>query len=199
MAYFEYGSEEMDYLKSTDKKMKALIEEVGFIKRETKGTLYQGLVISIIGQQISMKAQETVVGRLKKKVQRITPQRMMGLSVEDLQSIGISFRKASYIQEITQKVNSKQLNLASLKKKSDEEVIETLVELKGIGVWTAEMLLLFSLERKDILSYDDLAIRRGLCNLYGHQEITKEQFKKYKKKFSPYGSIASFYLWHISI
>ena len=81
----------------------------------------------------------------------------------------------------------------------DDEVIGLLSSLPGIGVWTAEMLLIFSLGRMDVLSYGDLAIRRGLCKLYGHKTLTKEQFARYKKRYSPYGSIASLYLWRLSV
>ena len=78
---------------------------------------------------------------------------------------------------------------------SDDEVIGELVKLKGVGVWTAEMLLLFCLERPDVLSYDDLAIQRGLRMVYHHRKIDRKLFEKYRRRFSPYGSVASLYLW----
>ena len=81
---------------------------------------------------------------------------------------------------------------------SDEEAINYLTTLKGIGVWTAQMLLIFTLNRKNILSFDDLGIKKGLCALYHHKKLTKELFMRYQKRFSPFGSIASFYLWDIS-
>jgi DNA-3-methyladenine glycosylase II len=80
----------------------------------------------------------------------------------------------------------------------DQEVADTLVTLNGIGPWTAEMIMIFSMGRKDIMSYGDLAIRRGLMLLYGHEEISKDLFRDYQKKFSPYGTLASLYLWEIS-
>ena len=81
---------------------------------------------------------------------------------------------------------------------SDEEAIAALTALSGIGVWTAEMILLFCLQRPDILSFGDFAIRRGLRMVYRHREITKEQFERYRHRFSPYGSVASLYLWAVS-
>ena len=80
----------------------------------------------------------------------------------------------------------------------DDEIIEELSSLHGIGVWTAEMFLIFSLRRPDVVSWGDLAIRRGMMNLYGLRKLTKVQFERYRKKYSPYGSIASLYLWALS-
>ncbi|MCF0105526.1 MAG: DNA-3-methyladenine glycosylase 2 family protein, partial [Holdemanella sp.] len=81
---------------------------------------------------------------------------------------------------------------------NDEEIIKELSSLPGIGTWTAEMLMLHSLDRMDILSYKDLAIQRGICKVYHHKELDKKRFERYKKRFSPYGSIASIYFWEVS-
>lgn len=195
MAYFKYSLEELDDLKSKDKKLKKYIEEVGLIQREVIPNLYEALVSSIVGQQISTKAAETIRQRLKAKAKKLRPEEISKLSMEELRSVGLNQRKAEYIQEFTDKVLSKEFDLKAIKKMNDEEAIVTLASLRGVGVWTAQMMLLFSLQRKDILSYDDLGIRRGLCLLYGHTELDKKQFLKYKEKFSPYGSLASLYLW----
>ena len=80
----------------------------------------------------------------------------------------------------------------------DEEVIRVLSSLKGIGVWTAEMILLFCLQRPDIFSYDDLAIQRGLRMVYHHRQVSRELFEKYRRRYSPYGSVASLYLWAVA-
>ena len=87
------------------------------------------------------------------------------------------------------------LPIHSLVEKSDEEIIRTLTALSGVGRWTAEMLLLFCLKRPNVLSFGDLGVRRGLCAVYGHKEINKKLFEKYRRRFSPYGSVAAFYLW----
>ena len=108
-------------------------------------------------------------------------------------------RKAGYIKSAAEAVYSGRIDLSALHELSDEEIIHRLMALPGIGVWTTEMLLIFSLGRKDVLSYGDLAIRRGLCKLYGHKTLTKEQFARYKSRYSPYGSIASLYLWRLSV
>ena len=81
---------------------------------------------------------------------------------------------------------------------SDSEIIEALTAISGVGVWTAQMLLIFSLMRPDVVSYGDLAIRRGMMNMYGLRELSKEKFERYAKHYSPYGSVASLYLWELS-
>jgi len=88
--------------------------------------------------------------------------------------------------------------LDALREMPDETVIERLCALKGIGVWTAEMLLIFSLGRPDVLSWGDLAIRRGMTRLYGLKELTREKFEMYRKRYSPYGTVASLYIWAVS-
>ncbi len=108
---------------------------------------------------------------------------------------GITFRKAGYIKDFSEKVINGEFNLNAVAKMPDKEAVAALSGLKGVGVWTAEMILLFCLERKDILSYSDLAIHRGMGMVYHHKKIDKKLFEKYRKRFSPYGSIASLYFW----
>jgi DNA-3-methyladenine glycosylase II len=107
-------------------------------------------------------------------------------------------RKSAYISGIAEAVITGKLNLSELYSLSDSEIIERLVLLNGIGKWTAEMLLIFSMERPDVVSWGDLAIQRGMMKLYGLKALTKLQFDKYVKRYSPYGSVASLYLWELS-
>ena len=111
---------------------------------------------------------------------------------------GMSFRKAEYILDNSQKVLSGAFDIHSLHSKSDDDVIKELSALKGIGVWTAEMLMIFCMQRQNILSYGDLAIVRGIRLLYRHRKIDRVLFEKYRRRFSPYGSVASLYLWAIA-
>ena len=90
------------------------------------------------------------------------------------------------------------INLKELEHLSDDEVIKQLSSLHGVGVWTAEMLLIFSLQRSDVVSYGDLGIRKGMMKLYGLESLTKKQFANYRERYSPYGSVASLYLWEKS-
>ena len=168
------------------------------IKRPIKRDVFAALVDGIVSQQISGKAAATVWNKLQNLCVEITPERIHATDIELIQKCGMSMRKAQYIKSAADAVCSGALDLSALCDMPDDEVIEQLSALPGIGVWTAEMLLIFSLERKNVLSFGDLAIRRGLCKLYGHKELTKEQFLRYKKRYSPFGSIASLYLWEIS-
>jgi DNA-3-methyladenine glycosylase II len=124
----------------------------------------------------------------------ITPQTVSNAGIKKIQAFGMSFRKAEYIYNFAEQVASGQFDLERIRELPDDEAIKALSSLKGIGVWTAEMILLFSLERPDILSYDDLAIQRGLRMIYHHRRITRPLFEKYRRRFSPYGSIASLYI-----
>lgn len=193
--FFEYGQEEICYLMKKDKRLAEWIETIGPIQREVIPDLFEALINSIAGQQISSKALQTVWRRMKEYFGGITPDKIEGCPLEYLQSFGLSGRKAGYMKGAAKAVINGELDLVQLRKLSDDEVCRELVRLKGIGIWTAEMLLIFSLQRKDVFSYGDFGIRKGLQNIYHHKEITKERFERYRKRYSPYGSIASLYLW----
>ena len=197
--FFQYTASDLEALKTKDKKLAAVIERFGAIEREVDNDVFSALIGGIISQQISGKAAETVKNRLADMCGEITPERIHYADISDIQKCGMSTRKAGYIKEAGKAVYTGAIDLASLEGMTDAEVIKLLSSLPGIGVWTAEMLLIFSLGRRDVLSYGDLAIRRGLCKLYCHKTLTKEQFAIYKKRYSPYGSIASLYLWRLSV
>lgn len=199
MPYFEYGQKEIDHLKKKDKKLGAAIDRIGFIQRETKPEIFMAMVDSIISQQISSKAADTVLDRLCKLVDDITPHTIAATDLERIQQCGMTMKKAGYIKSLAEAVSTGELNLEELRGLPDVEVIKALVGLDGIGVWTAEMLLLFSLCRPDVVSYGDLAIRRGMMNLYGLKLLPKAKFERYKKRYSPYGSVASLYLWKLAV
>ena len=196
--FFQYGDKEINYLKRKDKKLAWAIEQIGHIERRLDADLFASVVRHIVGQQISSKAQATVWARLEERLSVVTPASVHAASPEELQSLGMSLRKAEYIKDFASKIVSGEFALQAVEQLSDEEAIAALSSLKGIGRWTAEMILLFCLQRPDILSYDDLAIQRGMRMLYHHRKITRELFAKYKKRYSPYGSTAALYLWAIS-
>lgn len=196
--YFEYGNKEIDYLSSKDEKFKKAIKDIGIIKREVNPNIYQSIVRSIVGQQISTAVQNSIMNRLVTMFPSFDAKSIALASDEDLRSLGLSTRKVTYIKEFSQKVFKGELDLDKLKTLSDDEVTNILTSLKGIGPWTAEMTLLFSLQRPNIFSFGDLAVKRGLQNLYGYETVTKEIFEHYRKLFSPYGSVASLYLWELS-
>lgn len=196
--YFEYGETEISYLRSKDKRLAEVIDQIGMIKREIDPDLFSSVVHHIIGQQISMKAQATIWQRMKDALGEVNAETILAADIPKLQSLGMTFRKAEYITDFAQKVHSGAFNLDAVWQMSDEDAIRELSSLKGIGVWTAEMILLFCMQRPNIFSYDDLAIQRGLRMVYHHREIDRKRFERYRKRFSPYCSVVSLYLWAVS-
>ncbi len=195
---FRYGDKEISYLKSRDKKLASVMDAVGHIERATDDDLFSSIAHHIVGQQISNKALAAVWGRMQEGLGTVDAASVLDAGEERLHSFGMSYRKAAYITDLAHKVESGEFRLDALEKMGDEEAIASLTALSGVGVWTAEMILLFCLQRPDILSFGDYAIRRGLRMIYRHREITKERFERYRRRFSPYGSVASLYLWAVS-
>lgn len=196
--YFAYGEEETDYLKKKDKRMAEVIDRIGHVERKVDTDLFSAVVHHIVGQQISTKAQETIWQRMLSALGEVNAETVLAAGVSKLQSLGMTFRKAEYITDFAEKVHTGAFDLAAVERMSDADAIEALRALKGIGVWTAEMILLFCMQRPDIFSYDDLAIQRGLRMVYHHREIDRALFEKYRRRFSPYCSVASLYLWAVS-
>lgn len=199
MQIFEYGQKEIDYLKSRDKQLGVAIDKIGIIKREITPDPFTALVSSVVSQQISKKAAETVWNRLHTLLGTITPESIAQADLSKIKGCGMSERKAGYIKGIADNAISGNVDFNRLHTLTDEEIIKKLSSLHGVGVWTAEMLLIFSLCRPNVVSYKDLAICRGMMNLYGLTELPKEKFERYRKRYSPYGSVASLYLWALSV
>lgn len=196
--YFAYGEEETDYLKKKDKRMAEVIDRIGHVERKVDTDLFSAVVHHIIGQQISTKAQETIWQRMLSALGEVNAETVLAAGVSKLQSLGMTFRKAEYITDFAEKVHTGVFSLDAVAHMDDEDAIRALSSLKGIGVWTAEMILLFCLQRPDIFSYDDLAIQRGLRMVYHHREIDRRLFEKYRRRFHPYCSVASLYLWAVA-
>ncbi len=196
--YFSYGETATNYLKSRDKKLAAVIDTIGHINRACDHDLFSSVVHQIIGQQISTKAQETIWSRMQDAVGTVNAQTIATADVSLLQSVGIASRKVDYIQEFARKVQDGSIDLDAVWNMPDAQAVATLTSLRGIGTWTAEMILLFCMERPDVLSFDDLAIQRGMRMVYRHRAISREQFEKYRRRYSPYGSVASLYLWEVA-
>ena len=196
--HFEYGEKEISYLKSKDAKLAEVIDTLGFVEREIDTDLFSAVVHHIIGQQISTKAQATIWQRMQDALGQVNSETILSAGVSNLQALGISFRKAEYITDFARKVHTGEFDIEAVSQMSDTDAISALSSLKGIGVWTAEMILLFCMQRPDIFSYDDLAIQRGLRMIYHHRRIDRKLFEKYRRRFSPYCSVASLYLWAVS-
>lgn len=195
---FSYSEAETDYLRQKDKRMAEVIDKIGHVDRTVDTDLFSAVVHHIIGQQISTKAQTTIWQRMQDALGTVSAETILSAGVPKLQSLGMTFRKAEYITDFAEKVHTGAFDLDGIWHKSDEEAICELSALKGIGVWTAEMILLFCMQRPDIFSYDDLAIQRGLRMVYHHRAIDRKLFEKYRRRFSPYCSVASLYLWAVA-
>lgn len=196
--YFTYGETEVSYLRQKDKRLCEVIDRIGHIDRAVDLDLFSSVAHHIIGQQISTKAQATIWQRMQDALGTVNAETLLAAGVPKLQGLGMTFRKAEYITDFAKKVHAGAFDLDAVEHMSDEEAIRELSSLKGIGVWTAEMILLFCLQRPDIFSFDDLAIQRGLRMVYHHREIDRERFGKYRRRFSPYCSVASLYFWAVA-
>jgi len=196
--FFVYGDTETDYLKGRDNKLGAAIERIGIIRRPIIPDPFTALISSIVSQQIAKKAAETVWSRLQAAVGSITPVGIANTKLSEIQRCGMSNRKATYIKGIAEAAILGQVDFPGLKTMADQDIIRKLSALRGVGVWTAEMLLIFALCRPNVLSYNDLAIRRGMMNLYNLKDLSRDKFERYRARYSPYCSVASLYLWDLS-
>ena len=175
--YFTYGETELSYLRKKDQRLREVIDRVGPIRRAVDTDLFSSVVHHIIGQQISTKAQATIWQRCLDALGAVNAETILAAGVPRLQGLGMTFRKAEYITDFAEKVHCGAFDSDAVAHMSDADAILALSSLKGIGVWTAEMILLFCLQRPDIFSYDDLAIQRGLRMVYHHRSMDRRLFE----------------------
>lgn len=198
MPYFNMTDEAISHLSKQDSALGEAIALIGPIQREVIPDIFEALVNSIIGQQISTKAQDTIWKRFKSKYGVISPELILQESPLGLQQMGISMRKVDYIRSAAERIVSGELATAELPAMDDESIIDCLCSLKGVGRWTAEMLMIFSMQRPNILSFSDLGILRGLRMLHNLETIDRTLFAYYRALYSPFCSTASIYLWAIA-
>ena len=196
--YVEYGDDAVAYLSERDPRMADAIARIGHVWRVRDDDLFQAVVHSIVGQQISTRAQATVWARMRDGLGTVDAAHVAAASVEELQAFGMTFGKAGYIRDFALHVQDGSFDIAAVERMGDDEAIEALASLRGVGRWTAEMILTFCLNRPDVFAYDDLAIQRGLRMLYHHRRITRKLLERYRRRFSPYCSVASLYLWEVA-
>lgn len=178
--------------------MREVIRQAGPFNMRPRRNRFQSLVYSILGQQISGKAATAIRGRLVKHLspEQISPQTIAALAPQTLRAIGVSPQKSGYLLDLAERVLSGEIQLNRMARMSDEAVIEALIQVKGIGVWTAQMFLIFSLGRPDVFPHDDLGVRSAIRNLYGLDDLpTKEVSHKIAAPWRPYASVASWYCW----
>jgi DNA-3-methyladenine glycosylase II len=158
---------------------------------------FPALARSIVHQQLSGKAASTIFGRLEAALKgRLTPGALLRLSDDRMRSFGLSRQKTAYLQDLARRTRSGELNFAALPRLSDEDVIAKLTAVKGVGVWTAQMFLIFALGRSDVLPTADLGVRAAIKKLYGLAELPgPAEMEKIAAPWRPYCSVACWYLW----
>lgn len=161
-------------------------------------TPFEDLVEAIVCQQLSDRAGATIFGRFQKLFPngKLTPERVLRLSDETIRSVGTSRSKVGFIKHLAQAVATKSIQLTQLAKMTDEQVIGELTKIRGIGPWTAEMFLMFSLGRQDVFSYGDLGLRKAIKRLYGFKrEPSRRTIGRLSRRWSPYRTYACRILW----
>ena len=192
----------LDYLIKVDKRFSLIIDQFGRPKFLFIENFFESLVRSIIYQQLSGKAALTIHDRFQKLFNLSKypdPKNILNMSLNDLQSVGLSKQKTAYIKDLSEKILSKEVDFSNYKNYSDEEISSELIKVKGIGQWTIDMFLMFTLARPDIFPVKDLGIQKGFIKLnqITHKPSHKEMISE-SLHWSPYRSIATWYLWKIA-
>lgn len=194
----KYNTEsyEVKQIIKKDKKLAKIIKQINDVELILDTDGFRCLVNNIIGQQISDKVRESIFQKLQKKC-TITVKNILKLNKEEFKECGISERKANYIQNLAEEIDKGKLDLEKLKKLSNDEVINNLTKIKGIGRWTAEMYLIFTLGRLNVVSKKDATTIRTINWLYKKQ-LTDEEIDKFFNKFKGYETIILMYFWKIN-
>jgi len=181
-----------------DPKLAKIIKQVGDYNVKITKNRYQSLVEAIIAQQLSGSAAESILKKFKKLFNSKFPKPFEVIKTPDskIRSTGLSKMKILYIKDLSKKIQSKQLNMRKISTKSDEYIIEHLTDVKGIGRWTAEMFLIFSLGRLDVLPVGDLGLKKGIQLMYSLKELPNEkEIEQIAESWKPYRTVATWYLW----
>jgi DNA-3-methyladenine glycosylase II len=187
----------LSHLKTSDPVLAAIIERVGPCKIQYREPEFASLVRSIVFQQLSGKSATPIFNRLLEACGgQITPEAILKLRTPRLRKVGLSRQKISYIRDLAKNTQTGKLDFAALPQLPDEEIIERLTAVKGIGEWTAHMFLLFALRRENVLPVGDFGVRNAIRKAYRKRKLpSPKQMEKLAKNWHPYCSIASWYLW----
>ena len=178
--------------------MHRIIERVGPCKMTYYTPEFQNLARSIVYQQLNGSAAATIFGRLRMAAKQdpLTPESVLRLRATTLRKAGLSAQKASYIRDLAQKTLSREVDFLKLPSMADDEVIQHLTRVKGIGVWTVQMLLMFGLQREDVLPTADFGIRKSMMNAFELEEMPKPaEMEQIAQPWQPYRTVACWYLW----
>ncbi|MDF2698599.1 MAG: HhH-GPD family protein [Haloplasmataceae bacterium] len=188
--------DEIEQLIRKDQKLGNIINQIGDLEIKLDENYFNSLANSIIGQQLSMKAASTIINRFNTLCGEITPNNILNLSDESIREVGVSRPKISYIKDLAQKVSKNVIDLEHIAELSDEAIIQNLTKVKGIGEWTAQMFLIFTLGRKDVLPDKDLGIKKAIKLLYQLEDLPDTiKIHEIGSIWEPYRSVASLYLW----
>ena len=180
-----------------DRRLAKIIDQVGKYNISQTKNPYESLVEAIITQQLSGKAADSISKRFRAIYRRFPkPADVLKTPDSKLRKAGLSAMKVKYIKDLSARIDSGELRLASMKNLADDEVVAELTKVKGIGRWTAEMFLIFSLGRLDVLPVGDLGLRKGVQRLHSLPELPeKDEIEKIAEKWRPYRTVATWYLW----
>jgi DNA-3-methyladenine glycosylase II len=195
-----YPAGALEHLRRADAVLDELIGRYGLVTRDRARPAFYALVAAIVGQQISVKAAAAILGRLLALFPEgtsVSPAALAAVPQDQLRAVGLSAAKARYMHDLAEKASSGIVDLDRLPQLPDEQVIASLVQINGIGRWTAEMFLIFSLGRLDVLAVDDLGLRAGIQRAYGLDQLPRAaEIRALAEPWRPYRTIATLYFWH---
>ena len=191
-----FWEEACKHLVKKDRVMKRLIPQFGDAHLQTRGDAFVTLARSIVGQQISVKAAQTVWDRFAVLPRKITPSSVLKLKVDDMRAAGLSARKVEYLVDLALHFDSGTLHIKTWDTMSDDEIIDKLVAIRGIGRWTAEMFLIFHLMRPNVLPLDDVGLINGISrNYFSGDVVSRSDAREVAAAWAPYCSVATWYIW----
>lgn len=191
-----YWAEACEHLAKSDRVMKRLIPQFGNACLQSRGDAFVTLARSIVGQQISVKAAQSVWNRFEALPRRMTPASVLKLKVDDMRAAGLSARKVEYLVDLALHFSSKQIHVNQWDEMEDEAIIAELVAIRGIGRWTAEMFLIFHLMRPDVLPLDDAGLIKGISqNYFSGEPVSRSDAREVGAAWQPWRSVATWYMW----
>jgi DNA-3-methyladenine glycosylase II len=192
----DYWHDAKTALAKRDAKLRRIIRTHGDASLRTRGDAFQTLARSIVGQQISVKAAQTIWDRFAAAAGGMTPPRILALEGESMRAAGLSRGKVAYLKDLATHFDTGLIKPKRWPKMDDAAIVEDLVRVKGIGVWSAEMFLIFHLMRPDILPVTDLGLQRAMERLYNQGEaLTHAEMRAIGENWRPWASVATWYLW----
>ena len=192
----EYWGEACKHLMKKDRVMKRLIPQFGEASLQSRGDAFVTLARSIVGQQVSVKAAQTVWDRFALLPRKITPANVLKLKVDDMRAAGLSARKVEYLVDLSLHFDGGLLSTAEWASMSDDAIIDELVAIRGIGRWTAEMFLIFYLMRPNVLPLDDVGLINGIShNYFSGEAVSRSEAREVAAAWAPYCSVATWYIW----